>query len=169
MATGEIEVLGKTIETLNPSVTPPFQLDEHSEAGEDVRLKYRYIDLRRPEMQQRLRTRARISSAVRTFLESEGCRSELESMRTFADRVGLPILAAEIGPLLQGIPDVLRSDHAAFWQANIPAVVISDSAEFRNPRYHCLEGADTADSLDYEFAMRVVKMTLGAVWTAASS
>ena len=72
MATGEIEVLGKTIETLNPSATPPFQLDEHSEAGEDVRLKYRYIDLRRPEMQQRLQTRARISSAVRAFLESEG-------------------------------------------------------------------------------------------------
>ena len=70
MATGEIEVLGKTIETLNPSATPPFQLDEHSEAGEDIRLKYRYIDLRRPEMQQRLHTRARISSAVRAFLES---------------------------------------------------------------------------------------------------
>ena len=72
MATGEIEVLGKTIETLNPSATPPFQLDEHSEAGEDIRLKYRYIDLRRPEMQQRLHTRARISSAVRTYLEGEG-------------------------------------------------------------------------------------------------
>jgi aspartyl-tRNA synthetase len=72
MATGEIEVLGKTIETLNPSVTPPFQLDEHSEAGEDIRLKYRYIDLRRPEMQQRLHTRARISSAVRAYLEGEG-------------------------------------------------------------------------------------------------
>ncbi len=72
MATGEIEVLGKTIETLNPSATPPFQLDEHSEAGEDIRFKYRYIDLRRPEMQQRLHTRARISSAVRAFLEGEG-------------------------------------------------------------------------------------------------
>ena len=63
MATGEIEVLGRTLEILNPSLTPPFQLDEYSEAGEDVRLRYRYLDLRRPEMQQRLKTRARITSA----------------------------------------------------------------------------------------------------------
>ncbi len=72
MLTGEIEVLGDTLEILNASATPPFQLDEYSEAGEDVRLKYRYIDLRRPEMQQRLHTRARISSATRAFLEAEG-------------------------------------------------------------------------------------------------
>ena len=71
MATGEIEVLGADLEILNKSLTPPFQLDEYSEAGEDVRLKYRYMDLRRPEMQQRLRSRARITSAVRHYLESQ--------------------------------------------------------------------------------------------------
>ena len=72
MATGEIEVLGKSLEILNSAATPPFQLDEHSEAGEDVRLKYRYLDLRRPEMQERLQLRARAVSAVRRFLEDEG-------------------------------------------------------------------------------------------------
>ncbi|MFV1981603.1 MAG: aspartate--tRNA ligase, partial [Rhodothermia bacterium] len=72
MATGEVEVLGRTLEILNVSQTPPFQLDKHSEAGEDVRLRYRYLDLRRPEMQQRLRTRAKISSAVRRHLEGKG-------------------------------------------------------------------------------------------------
>jgi aspartyl-tRNA synthetase len=72
MATGEIEVLGADLEILNASATPPFQLDEHSEAGEDVRLRYRYLDLRRPEMQERLRKRARITSIVRGYLESEG-------------------------------------------------------------------------------------------------
>ena len=72
MATGEIEVLGSTLDILNASLTPPFQLDEHSDAGEDVRLRYRYLDLRRPEMQQRLRSRAQISSAARRFLEAEG-------------------------------------------------------------------------------------------------
>ncbi len=72
MATGEIEVLGATLDILNASATPPFQLDEHSEAGEDVRLKHRYLDLRRPEMQQRLHLRARISSSVRRYLESHG-------------------------------------------------------------------------------------------------
>ena len=72
MATGEIEVLGAELEVLNPSATPPFGLDEHSDAGEDVRLRYRYLDLRRPEMQERLRVRARAASVVRGFLEERG-------------------------------------------------------------------------------------------------
>jgi len=72
MPTGQVEVLGAELEILNPSLTPPFQLDEYSDAGEDVRLKYRYMDLRRPEMQGRMQSRARISSSVRRFLEGEG-------------------------------------------------------------------------------------------------
>ncbi|NIP16591.1 MAG: aspartate--tRNA ligase [Pseudomonadales bacterium] len=72
MPTGEVEVLGAQLTVLNASDTPPFQLDEHSEAGEDIRLKYRYLDLRRPEMQSRMLSRARIASAVRRFLEDEG-------------------------------------------------------------------------------------------------
>ena len=71
LATGEIEVLGASLEVLNVSETLPFQLDEYSSAGEDVRLKYRYLDLRRPAMQERLRLRARVSSHVRRYLESE--------------------------------------------------------------------------------------------------
>lgn len=72
MATGEVEVLGATLEILNPALTPPFQIDEYSDAGEDIRLKYRYIDLRRPEMQARLKMRAQITSVVRSFLEQLG-------------------------------------------------------------------------------------------------
>ena len=72
MPTGEIEVLGSSLEILNASETPPFQLDEYSSAGEDVRLKYRFIDLRRPEMQERIKLRAKISAFVRRYLESEG-------------------------------------------------------------------------------------------------
>ncbi len=72
MDTGEIEVLGETLEVLNRSRTPPFNLDEYSDAGEEVRLRYRYLDLRRPEMQRRLRVRARAVGAVRRSLESMG-------------------------------------------------------------------------------------------------
>jgi aspartyl-tRNA synthetase len=72
MATGAIEVLGKELEVLNVADTPPFQLDEHTAVGEEVRLRYRYMDLRRPEMQARLVNRSRISAAVRRFLEAEG-------------------------------------------------------------------------------------------------
>ncbi len=72
MATGEIEVLGKELEILNAAATPPFQLDEHTAVGEEVRLHYRYMDLRRQEMQDRLIMRSKITSAVRNFLDEEG-------------------------------------------------------------------------------------------------
>ncbi|MGI0116998.1 aspartate--tRNA ligase [Zooshikella sp. RANM57] len=69
MATGEIEVLGKQIEILNQAETPPFPLDEYSAVGEDVRLKYRFLDLRRPEMQNKLRFRSKVTSIIRNFLD----------------------------------------------------------------------------------------------------
>ena len=72
MATGEIEVLGEELEILNAAATPPFQLDEYSDAGEDVRLRYRYLDLRRPEMQERLHMRARAAAVARAHLEENG-------------------------------------------------------------------------------------------------
>ena len=71
MTTGQIEVFGQQLEILNTAKTPPFQLDD-DDVGEDVRLRHRYIDLRRPEMQQRLRLRARVTGAVRRFLDDEG-------------------------------------------------------------------------------------------------
>ncbi|SDO05859.1 aspartyl-tRNA synthetase [Halomonas shengliensis] len=72
MPTGMIEVLAKEVEVLNTAATPPFQLDEHGKVGEEVRLKHRYIDLRRPEMIDKLRLRSRISHSVRAFLEGQG-------------------------------------------------------------------------------------------------
>lgn len=71
MATGMIEVLGKELTILNASETPPFQLDEHSDAGEDVRLRYRYIDLRRLEMQDKLRLRSKVSHFIRNYLDQQ--------------------------------------------------------------------------------------------------
>lgn len=72
MPTGMIEVLGKELEILNTAETPPFQLDEYSNVGEDVRLKYRYLDLRRPEMLERLRFRSKVTTAIRNYLDSQG-------------------------------------------------------------------------------------------------
>jgi aspartyl-tRNA synthetase len=72
MPTGEIEVLGKELEILNEAATPPFQLDDHTEVGEDVRLRYRYLDLRRPQIADKLRLRARITSVLRRYLDEQG-------------------------------------------------------------------------------------------------
>ncbi len=72
MATGDIEVLGKALTILNEAATPPFELDEHGGAGEEVRLKYRYMDLRRPEQLRNFQFRSRLTHAVRAFLEGQG-------------------------------------------------------------------------------------------------
>ena len=72
MSTGDIEVLGKSVTILNEAQTPPFELDEYSAAGEEVRLKYRYLDLRRPEALQRFQFRSRLTHAVRAHLEGQG-------------------------------------------------------------------------------------------------
>lgn len=72
MATGEVEMLGRTIKVLNSSATPPFPLDEYSDVGEDTRLRFRFLDLRRPEMQKKLMLRAKITSSIRHSLEEQG-------------------------------------------------------------------------------------------------
>jgi len=71
MATGMVEVLGLGLTVLNEAETPPFQLDDE-DVHEENRLRYRYIDLRRPQMQERLRLRARISHQMRTYLDANG-------------------------------------------------------------------------------------------------
>jgi aspartyl-tRNA synthetase len=72
LPTGEVEVLGKELEVLNRAETPPFQLDEHEKVSEEVRLRYRYIDLRRPEMFQRIKLRSEITRILRQYLDNHG-------------------------------------------------------------------------------------------------
>ncbi|RFA39416.1 aspartate--tRNA ligase [Alkalilimnicola ehrlichii] len=71
LRTGQIELLAREVSIINRAKTPPFQLDE-DDVGEDTRLRFRYIDLRRPQMQERLRTRARVTSLLRRFLDDRG-------------------------------------------------------------------------------------------------
>jgi len=72
LATGEIEVVASRIWILNDSRTPPFPMEEQVDVSEDVRLKHRYIDLRRPRMQRNIVLRSKIAFAVREMLNSQG-------------------------------------------------------------------------------------------------
>src|SRR5437660_875162 len=72
IATGDVEVAVDKIWILNESRTPPFPLEENVDVKEDVRLKYRYVDLRRPHMQRNIIMRSKVSFAVREFLNSQG-------------------------------------------------------------------------------------------------
>lgn len=71
MKTGEVEVEVTQLKILNQSKTPPFGLDEHIEVAENLRLKYRYLDLRRSALQQNMIMRYKITRAVRTYLDEE--------------------------------------------------------------------------------------------------
>jgi aspartyl-tRNA synthetase len=72
MSTGKIEILGKELTVLNASETPPFPLDEYVDVGEETRLKYRFMDLRRPEMLNKLMFRSKVTTYIRSFLDREG-------------------------------------------------------------------------------------------------
>jgi aspartyl-tRNA synthetase len=72
MATGEIEVVAKELLLLNEARTPPFSPGEDAIANEEVRLKYRYLDLRRPEMQSNFALRSRVAMAIRNYLVEQG-------------------------------------------------------------------------------------------------
>ena len=72
MRTGKIEILGKELEILNRSEPLPFQIEDDTDVSEEVRLRYRYLDLRRPEMQQRMQIRARVIRHLRNFLNDRG-------------------------------------------------------------------------------------------------
>ena len=72
LATGQIEVLVEKLEILNTARTPPFEIDTAEKTGEEVRLQYRYIDLRRPAMQEKLKVRHRVVKIARDYLDSLG-------------------------------------------------------------------------------------------------
>jgi aspartyl-tRNA synthetase len=72
LATGEIEVLAKELEILNPSLTPPFEIQDDLEITEEMRLKYRYLDLRRRKIFNNFILRHRLYQIIRTFMNAEG-------------------------------------------------------------------------------------------------
>ena len=72
LATGEVELLVRELRTLNEARTPPFQIAEDSPVSEEVRLKYRYLDLRRPRLQYNIGLRHRVTMAVRRFFDANG-------------------------------------------------------------------------------------------------
>ena len=72
ISTGGIEIIPQELRVLSEAETPPFQVEENSKTKEEVRLKYRYLDLRRPDMQRNLLMRSRVATLTRQFLADEG-------------------------------------------------------------------------------------------------
>jgi len=72
LPTGDIEILADSLKVLNHSATPPFTIEEETDGGEDIRMKYRYLDLRRPTLKRNLELRYKVSRAVRNYLDTQG-------------------------------------------------------------------------------------------------
>ena len=72
LKTGAIEIRANSLRILSESETPPFPIEENSKTKEEMRLKYRYLDLRRPDLQRNLMTRSRVTTLTRSFLAEEG-------------------------------------------------------------------------------------------------
>lgn len=92
LATGDIEVVATSLKILSESETPPFPIEENSQTKDEIRLKYRYLDLRRPDIQRNLMMRSKVTMLVRSFMEKEGfleietpilCRSTPEGARDY--------------------------------------------------------------------------------------
>lgn len=92
LATGDIEVIATDIRILAEAETPPFPIEENSKTKEDLRLKYRYLDLRRPDLQRNIMMRSKITTLTRAFLAGEGfieietptlCKSTPEGARDY--------------------------------------------------------------------------------------
>lgn len=82
-----------------------------------------------------------------------------------AQRLELPVVHLELGPELKTSPllsDLRRSDHAPFWDVDVPAMMITDSSEFRFPNYHCDPAPDVVEDLDHPFSRKVIAATVGA-------
>ncbi len=72
LKTGDIEVIAKSLRILSESATPPFQIEENSQTKDELRLKYRYLDLRRPDIQRNLMLRSKVAYLLRDFMSKEG-------------------------------------------------------------------------------------------------
>ncbi|MAP81812.1 MAG: aspartate--tRNA ligase [Aequorivita sp.] len=72
MPTGDVEILVSELNILNESLTPPFTIEDHTDGGEDLRMKYRYLDIRRNPVRENLIFRSKVSMAVRNYLSNKG-------------------------------------------------------------------------------------------------
>ena len=72
LPTGDIEIIATSLKELNPSLTPPFTIEEESDGGDDLRMRYRYLDLRRLNVRANLELRHKMTMAVRSYLDSKG-------------------------------------------------------------------------------------------------
>ena len=120
LATGDIEVIASSLRILSEAETPPFPIEENSKTKEEIRLKYRYLDLRRPDLQRNLMLRSKVATIARQFMADEGfleietpmlCKSTPEGARVPCTKPcasGRVLCTSTVATALQAASYVLR-------------------------------------------------------------
>jgi hypothetical protein len=117
-----------------------------------------------PELQLWLEQREFVGDFL-SLVADESARDAIDALVYWAEAVELPLALVELTERRKNsilFADMRRSDHAAFWEYDQPALMLTDSANFRNPHYHCADGQDSIDTLDIPFAIKVTKACVGA-------
>ncbi len=153
-AAGDDIVLMVSLEMLGFKSTAPNS--QSVPAGLDILFPQQYADLEQ----------AGFVGDFLTIIPDTSARASADRVAANASEIALPTVLLEITEALKKNPvisDVRRSDHAAFWDQDFPAMMLTDTSEFRNPNYHCRNGtSDTVDTLDLEFLTNNTRAMAGA-------
>lgn len=124
------------------------------------------IELVLPDMVKELEANERRGDFL-AVIGDDGSSPAVAAFDDYGARRGLDVMGAGLSKLSRlALLDAARSDHASFWLAGYPGILITDTANFRNPNYHCGEGPDAPASLDYDFLARVALTTIDVVGAA---
>jgi Zn-dependent M28 family amino/carboxypeptidase len=124
------------------------------------------IDVVLPEMVRELEANEHRGDFL-AVIGDEGSSAAIAAFDELGHKRGLNVMGAGLSKLSRlALLDAARSDHASFWLAGYPGILITDTANFRNPNYHCGAGPDVPESLDYDFLARVALTTIDVVRAA---
>lgn len=152
-ATGENIVVMASLEMIGFKTTAPNTQDVP--AGIDILFPEQYADLQATNF----------VGDFLTIIPDTSARASADRVAFHGAEIELRTVLLEITEQLKKNPlvgDVRRSDHAAFWDADIPAMMLTDTSEFRNPNYHCYTGEDTVETLDLDFLTDNTRAVVGA-------
>ena len=124
------------------------------------------FDLIYPKIVEQLEKSGRRGDFIALIYDDNpGPRRAAAILQRAASSLDLPAFAMAVPDTIKNSAmtrSLRRSDHEAFWARNMPAMMLTDTANFRNPNYHCLGGTDSVDQLDHDFAVRVIKATVAS-------
>jgi len=128
------------------------------------------LDLLFPDQAAELDENEYRGDFIALVYDTSHSQQPVADMTALGETVGLSSIGLGLSDALKNsdlVSDLRRSDHAPFWMADLPGIMITDTSEFRYPQYHCYDGDDVVANLDPDFSVQVIQATVGAAALAA--